>query len=181
MIVSLSIWFLNKVLKRLIKFNNSIKLDELEIMWRIYDLTLQEIYPSVYNLHLHILDQQMVAFCANEDLNDILNSYFSANSMLTEFLLRNRVKKMPDTFCIKNFPRFLFRANNKKIASKKKIAGIGWIVTSPFKDKRYYIWILLNHISGPLSFDYRKIICSAITLKFHKAANSYLTWLVGDR
>ncbi|XP_042988839.1 uncharacterized protein LOC122316384 [Carya illinoinensis] len=45
-----------------------------EVMWRIYGFTLNEMYPSVYSLHLHLEDQHLVSFRAHEDLNNVLNS-----------------------------------------------------------------------------------------------------------
>ncbi|XP_042958175.1 uncharacterized protein LOC122293757 [Carya illinoinensis] len=62
-----------------------------EAMWRIYGFIVNEMYPSVYSLHLHLEDKHQVTFRANEDLINVLNSDRSAKSMLTEFFALNQI------------------------------------------------------------------------------------------
>ncbi|KAG6713098.1 hypothetical protein I3842_05G134100 [Carya illinoinensis] len=45
-----------------------------EVMWRIYGFIVNEMYPAVYSLHLHLEDQHQVTFRANENLINVLNS-----------------------------------------------------------------------------------------------------------
>ncbi|KAG6717555.1 hypothetical protein I3842_04G106600 [Carya illinoinensis] len=54
---------------------------EKEAMWRIYGFTLNEMYPAVYSLHLHLEDQHMVTFRALENLSNVVSSYFLAKSI----------------------------------------------------------------------------------------------------
>lgn len=51
---------------------------------------------------------------------------------------------------------------------------IGQIITSnPFEGERYYLWILLNHIRYPLSFDDLKIVNGVMAPTFHVAATMH--------
>ncbi|KAF5469343.1 hypothetical protein F2P56_013425, partial [Juglans regia] len=77
-----------------------------EAMWRIYGFVVNEMYPAVYSLHLHLEDQHQVTFRANEDLINVLNSDRSAKSMLTEFFALNRVDENARTLLYKEFPEF---------------------------------------------------------------------------
>ncbi|KAG6726965.1 hypothetical protein I3842_02G107600 [Carya illinoinensis] len=113
---------------------------------RIYGFTINEMYPAVYSLHLHLEDQHPVTFRANDDLINVVNLDRSRKSMLTEFFALNR---------------------------KKKIV-IGRIVTAnPFEGKRYYLRILLNHVRGPLLFDDLKIVDGAVIPTFREAATMH--------
>ncbi|XP_042970258.1 uncharacterized protein LOC122302876 [Carya illinoinensis] len=77
-----------------------------EAMWRIYGFIVNEMYPAVYSLHLHLEDQHQVTFRANEDLINVLNSDRSAKSMLTEFFALNRVDENAIILLYKEFPEF---------------------------------------------------------------------------
>ncbi|KAG7960213.1 hypothetical protein I3843_10G112200 [Carya illinoinensis] len=113
-----------------------------EAMWRIYGFIVNEMYPSVYSLHLHLEDQHKVTFRANEDLINVLNSNRSAKSMLTEFFVLNRVDENARTLLYKEFLEFYVWSQQYK----------EW-TPNPFEGERYYMRILLNHIRGPLSFE----------------------------
>ncbi|XP_042954753.1 uncharacterized protein LOC122291181 [Carya illinoinensis] len=77
-----------------------------EAMWRIYGFIVNEMYPAVYSLHLHLEDQHQVTFRENENLINVLNSDRSAKSMLTEFFALNRVDENARTLLYKEFPEF---------------------------------------------------------------------------
>ncbi|KAG7994346.1 hypothetical protein I3843_01G054000 [Carya illinoinensis] len=114
-----------------------------EAMWRIYGFIVNEMYPSVYSLHLHLEDQHQVTFRANEDLINVLNFDWSAKSMLTEFFALNRVDENARTLLYKEFPEFYAWSQQYKEWTRRKKKNY----------YRYYLRILLNHIRGPLSFE----------------------------
>ncbi|XP_035546223.1 uncharacterized protein LOC118348498 [Juglans regia] len=141
-------------------------------MWRIYGFILNEMYPLVYSLHLHLEDQYLVAFHAHDDLNNVLRSDFTAKSMLTEFFLTNQAKENARRLLYKEFPEaFVWNQQHKIWTPIKKKTVIGSIVTaSPFEGERYYLRILLNHIKGPLSFDHIKTVGNVTAPTFREAA-----------
>ncbi|KAG2705150.1 hypothetical protein I3760_05G039200 [Carya illinoinensis] len=63
-----------------------------ETTWRIYGFTLNEMYPSVYSLHLHLENQHLVAFRAHENLNSILNLDLSTKSIYYLRILLNHIR-----------------------------------------------------------------------------------------
>ncbi|KAG2715347.1 hypothetical protein I3760_03G071900 [Carya illinoinensis] len=109
-----------------------------EAMWRIYGFIVNEMYPSVYSLHLHLEDKHQVTFRANEDLINVLNSDRSAKSMLTEFFALNQVDENARTLLYKEFPEFyVWSQQYKEWTRRKKKTVIGRIITAnPFEDLR---------------------------------------------
>ncbi|XP_042972649.1 uncharacterized protein LOC122304415 [Carya illinoinensis] len=146
-----------------------------EAMWRIYGFIVNEMYPSVYSLHLHLEDQHQVTFRANEDLINVLNFDWSAKSMLTEFFALNRVDENARTLLYKEFPEFYaWSQQYKEWTRRKKKTIIGRIVTAnSFEGERYYLRILLNHIRGPLSFEDLRTVDGIMAPTFREAATMH--------
>ncbi|XP_042961368.1 uncharacterized protein LOC122296047 [Carya illinoinensis] len=147
-----------------------------EAMWRIYGFTLNEMYPSVYSLHLHLEDQHLVSFRAHEDLNNVLNSYTSKNSMLTEFFYRNQIDENARKLLYREFPEKFVWDSQCRIWTprKKKKTVIGRIVTAnPFEGERYYLRMLLNHIRGATSFEKLRTVNGVVLPMYREAATSH--------
>ncbi|XP_035540203.1 uncharacterized protein LOC109004666 [Juglans regia] len=146
-----------------------------EAMWRIYGFVVNEMYPAVYSLHLHLEDQHQVTFRANEDLINVLNSDRSAKSMLTEFFALNRVDENARTLLYKEFPEFyVWSQQYKEWTCRKKKTVIGRIITAnPFEGERYYLRILLNHVRGPLSFEDLRTVDGVVAPTFREAATMH--------
>ena len=148
-----------------------------EAMWRIYGFIVNEMYPSVYSLHLHLEDKHQVTFRANEDLINVLNSDRSAKSMLTEFFALNQVDENARTLLYKEFPEFYVWSQQYKEwtrRKKKKKTVIGRIITAnPFEGERYYLRILLNHVRGPLSFENIRTVDGVVAPTFREAATMH--------
>ncbi|KAG6673080.1 hypothetical protein I3842_16G093400 [Carya illinoinensis] len=115
-----------------------------EAMWRIFGFIINEVHPAVYSLHLHLENQHQVTFRAHENLTNVINSDFSAKSMLTEFFATNQVV----------------------------IGRI--VTANPFEGERYYLRMLLNHIRGPLSFDHLKTVNGILAPTFHDSLEECL-------
>ncbi|XP_042944515.1 uncharacterized protein LOC122278387 [Carya illinoinensis] len=144
-------------------------------MWRIYGFIVNEMYPSVYSLHLHLKDKHQVTFQANEDLINVLNSDRSAKSMLTEFFALNQVDENAKTLLYKEFPEFyVWSQQYKEWTRRKKKTVIGRIITAnPFEGERYYLRILLNHVRGPLSFEDLRTVDGVVAPTFREAATMH--------
>ncbi|KAG6679025.1 hypothetical protein I3842_14G110200 [Carya illinoinensis] len=132
-----------------------------EAMWRIYGFIVNEMYPSVYSLHLHLEDKHQVTFRANEDLINVLNSDRSAKSMLTEFFALNQVDENARTLLYKEFLEFYVWSQQYKEWTHRK------------KKTRYYLQILLNHVRGPLSFEDLRTVDGVVAPTFREAATMH--------
>ncbi|KAG7945229.1 hypothetical protein I3843_15G142000 [Carya illinoinensis] len=135
-----------------------------EAMWRIYGFIVNEMYPSVYSLHLHLEDKHQVTFRANEDLINVLNSDRSAKSMLTEFFALNQVDENAKTLLYKEFPEFyVWSQQYKEWTRRKKKTVIGRIITAnPFEGER-----------GPLSFEDLRTVDGVVAPTFREAATMH--------
>ncbi|XP_042942779.1 uncharacterized protein LOC122276961 [Carya illinoinensis] len=144
-------------------------------MWRIFGFIINKVHPAVYSLHLHLENQHQVTFRAHENLTNVMNSDFSAKSMLTEFFATNQVDQNARKLLYKEFPEFYVWSQQYKMWTiRKKQVVIGRIVTAnPFEGERYYLRMLLNHIRGPLSFDHLKTINGILATTFREAATMY--------
>ncbi|XP_062074880.1 uncharacterized protein LOC133778878 [Humulus lupulus] len=75
-----------------------------EAMWRIYGFNLNEIWPAVYSLQLHLEGKQLISFNESRKLSHVLESDFFSWSMLTEFFRLNSFDQHARTFLYKEFP-----------------------------------------------------------------------------
>ncbi|XP_020243540.1 uncharacterized protein LOC109821791 [Asparagus officinalis] len=65
-----------------------------EALWRIYEFYLNEIYPAVINLQLHLPNQQFVSYWKNQDLSKLIRWDHVHKTMLTEFFtLCSKIKE----------------------------------------------------------------------------------------
>ncbi|KAG7990160.1 hypothetical protein I3843_02G011400 [Carya illinoinensis] len=138
-----------------------------EAMWRIYGFIVNEMYPSVYSLHLHLEDKHQVTFRANEDLINVLNSDRSAKSMLTEFFALNQVDENARILLYKEFLEFYVWSQQYKEWTRRIITA------NLFEGERYYLRILLNHVRGPLSFEDLRTVDGVVAPTFREAATMH--------
>ncbi|KAG7955672.1 hypothetical protein I3843_11G084800 [Carya illinoinensis] len=134
-----------------------------EATWRIYGFIVNEMYPAVYSLHLHLDDQHRVTFRANEDLINVLNSDRSTKSMLTEFFALNQVDESARSLLYKEFPEFYIWNQQYKEWTRRKKKNC----------YRYYLRILLNYVRGPLSFEDLRIVDGVVAPTFREAATMH--------
>lgn len=88
-----------------------------ESMWRIYGFSLNEMYPSVEQLHVHMPDLHPVWFTAGRTLQDIISNPNSTKTQLTEFFAMNasdeQVRSM--NLLSEEFPKhFVWTQQNRK-------------------------------------------------------------------
>lgn len=116
-----------------------------EPAWRIYGFTLNEMYPSVYSLQLHLEDQHLVAFHSRQNLINILNLDFYTKSMLTQFFQTNQGNTNACKLLCRKFPKHFVWNHHQKLWTyrKKEKSVIGRIITAnSFEGERYYLRIL---------------------------------------
>ncbi|XP_073138699.1 uncharacterized protein [Henckelia pumila] len=111
-----------------------------EAMWRIFEFDLNEIFPVVINLPLHLPNQQCVTFWKNQNLQIVLNFGYVGKTMLTEYF----------STCCANIEARQEKAWNRRKQGKV----IGRVnASNPIEGERYYLRLLLLHVRGPTSYD----------------------------
>ena len=141
-------------------------------MWRIYGFELNEMYPLVYILQLHLEDQHSVSFRKYDYLSHVLRDDSSSRSMLIEFFCRNKIDENAHKLLYKEYPeQFVWNQRDKIRTPRKKKNVIGRIVAkNPVEGERYYLRLLLNHVRGPTSFEDLKNIGGVVASTFREAA-----------
>ncbi|KAK9139056.1 hypothetical protein Scep_008737 [Stephania cephalantha] len=154
------------------KFQSARWVSAPEAMWRMYSFPLNEIYPSVITLQLHLDGKQIVSFGDCDMLEDVVNSDMKCASMLTEYFALNKVDEFARSLLYRQIPEYYVWNRQSKTWKRRKQGNvIGRIVSvSPNEGERYYLRLLLNHIKGCTSFQELKIVNGVVADSFHQAA-----------
>ncbi|XP_062224542.1 uncharacterized protein LOC133923112 [Phragmites australis] len=118
-----------------------------EALWRIYGFDLSKNSPPVMQLQLHLPNMHMVSFQEGQDIQEVLNREDADKSMLTEY----------------------FKANKQR--RRREGGQVGRIMSAlPVEGERYYLRVLLNHVTGTTSFDDLRKVYGKILPTFREAA-----------
>lgn len=144
-----------------------------EALWRIYSFDLSKVHPPVKQLQLHLPNMHMVSFRAGQDLHDVVERNGVEKSMLTEYFEANKVNEDARGILYKDFPEaFTWQAGPKVWQRRKRrITQIGRIVTAhPAEGERYYLRVLLTHVTGATSFEHLRTVDGEVCSSFREAA-----------
>ncbi|KAK9111586.1 hypothetical protein Scep_019105 [Stephania cephalantha] len=130
-----------------------------EAMWRIYGFPLNEIYPPLITLQLHLEGKQLVKFNKNDVLQNLVDNGLSSRSMLTEYFNMNQNDNLARTILYREFPEyFVWNQQVRRWTRRQKRQVIARVVAAnPMEGERYYLRLLLNHIKGCTSFQNSKL------------------------
>ncbi|XP_045084652.2 uncharacterized protein [Aegilops tauschii subsp. strangulata] len=143
-----------------------------EAMWRIFGFPLCANYPLVLQLPLHLPNMHRVAFNAQADLKNVVASENISKSMLTEYFKANQEHPRARNILYKDFPgSFTWQKKKKFWKPRVERFQIGRIVSAnPAKGDRYYLRVLLNHVTGKTSFDDLLTVDGVLCGSFREAA-----------
>ncbi|XP_020262380.1 uncharacterized protein LOC109838340 [Asparagus officinalis] len=74
-----------KVVNEIKNFQDARWVSAQEAFWRIYEFHLNEIFPAVINLQLHMPNHQYVSYWKHQDLSKLIHLEHVSKTMLTEF------------------------------------------------------------------------------------------------
>lgn len=146
-----------------------------EALWRIYGFELSKNSPSVIQLQLHLPNMHMVSFQDRQDIQQVLDREGADKSMLTEYFEANRVHEHARDILYRDFPEWYTwqKGKNKKFWQIRKRQGgqVGRIVSAhPAEGERYYLRVLLNHVTGATSYEDLRTVDGEILPSFREAA-----------
>jgi hypothetical protein len=144
----------------------------LEALWRIYDFDLSETFPSGKQLQLHLPNMHMVSYPAEANLNDAVSDGGANRTMLTEFFEANKKFEWARRILYRYFHAYFVCVSVGMYWKKRnEHTQIGRIVSAdPAEGERYYLWVLLNHVTGATSFEDLRIVNGIIFPMFREAA-----------
>ncbi|CAI9296958.1 unnamed protein product [Lactuca saligna] len=106
-------------------------------------------------LQIQLLNQQLVRFKDGDRMEDIVNREKGKNSMLMTFFKNNKADSNARKYLYKDFPKhFTWNRSNHCWRTGKHKPMIGRLVyVNPTEGGRYYLRLLLCHITGPTCFE----------------------------
>jgi hypothetical protein len=73
-------------------------------VYRLYEFSLYQMYPPVFQLTVHLPGMHMVPYNDRDDLYNVINHEQSQKSMLTEYFRMNSVDPFTNSFLYREFP-----------------------------------------------------------------------------
>jgi hypothetical protein len=125
-------------------------------------------------------NMHMVSFNQGQDIQGVINREGVEKSMLTEYFEANRLHKEARGILYRDFPewytwqkgknKYWKRRSQKKDGTPSRIQ-VGRIVSAhPVEGERYYLRVLLNHVTGATSYDDLKTVNGELLPSFRDAA-----------
>ncbi|KAL4564811.1 hypothetical protein LXL04_028882 [Taraxacum kok-saghyz] len=126
-----------------------------EAIWRIFSFPLSKISPNVVALQVHLPNQQLVRFSNDDTMTTIVEREKNKRSMLTAFFDRNKEDMSARQCLYKDFPKHFTWNNKDRLWNPRKRGSVvrRLVSANPAKGERYYLRLLLCHVTGPTSFE----------------------------
>ena len=123
-------------------------------------------------LQIHLPNQQLVRFKDGDKMEDIVDREKEKNSMLTAFFKKNKEDSKAREYLYKDFPKhFTWNRSNHCWRTREHKSMIGRLVyANPAEGERYYLRLLLCHITGPTCFEDLYTANGVLHPTFRKAA-----------
>ncbi|ONM55010.1 hypothetical protein ZEAMMB73_Zm00001d020494 [Zea mays] len=146
-----------------------------EALWRIYGFELSQISPPVMQLQLHLPNMHMVAFHERQMVERVVNRPGVDRSMLTAYFEANRLHEEARGILYRDFPEwYTWQSGKGKVwQQRKRDTGgqVGRIVSAhPAEGERYYLRVLLNHVTGAASYVDLRTVDGVTLPTFREAA-----------
>jgi ATP-dependent DNA helicase PIF1 len=128
-----------------------------EALWRIYGFELSQNSPPVMQLQLHLPNMHMVAFHERQMVERVVNRPGADRSMLTAYFEANRLHEEAQGILYRDFPEwYTWQSGKGKVWQRRKRdtgGQVGRIISAhPAEGERYYLRVLLNHVTGATSY-----------------------------
>ncbi|PWZ10229.1 ATP-dependent DNA helicase PIF1 [Zea mays] len=146
-----------------------------EALWRIYGFELSQISPPVMQLQLHLPNMHMVAFHERQMVERVVNRPGVDRSMLTSYFEENRLHEEARGILYRDFPEwYTWQSGKGKVWQRRKRdtgGQVGRIVSAhPAEGERYYLRVLLNHVTGAASYVDLRTVDGVTLPTFREAA-----------
>jgi ATP-dependent DNA helicase PIF1 len=146
-----------------------------EALWGIYDFELSQISPPVKQLQLHLPNKHMVAFHERQMVERVVNRPGVDRSMLTTYFEANRLHEEAHGILYCDFPEwYTWQSGKGKVWQRRKRdtgGQVDRIVSAhPAEGERYYLRVLLNHVTGAASYVDLRTVDGVTLPTFREAA-----------
>ncbi|PWZ58794.1 ATP-dependent DNA helicase PIF1 [Zea mays] len=146
-----------------------------EALWRIYGFELSQNSPPVMQLQLHLPNMHMVAFHERQMVERVVHRPGADRSMLTAYFETNRLHEEARGILYRDFPEwYTWQSGKGKVWQRRKRdtgGQVGRIVSAhPAEGERYYLRVLLNHVTGATSYVNLRTVDGVTLPTFREAA-----------
>ncbi|AQK95491.1 hypothetical protein ZEAMMB73_Zm00001d011047, partial [Zea mays] len=144
-----------------------------EALWRIFSFDLSQNSQPVMQLQLHLENMHMVSFHERAKVNHVVQRLGADRSMLTAYFEANRLYEEARSILYRDFPEWYTLQQGKVWQRRKRNTGgqVGRIVSAhPAEEERFYLRLLLNHVTGATSYVDLRIVDGDTLPSFHEAA-----------
>ena len=142
-----------------------------ESIWRILGFPLHDECPKVFPLAIHLPDQRIVTFGADDELSNVINK--NMNTHLTSWFNTNKSDVNSRSLLYSEFPKHFTWEATKKIWKPRirvESDSIGRIdFVQPGEGERYFLRILLNIIKAATSFEDLRTVNNVLYPTFKEA------------
>uniref|UniRef100_A0A453ESA7 ATP-dependent DNA helicase n=3 Tax=Aegilops tauschii subsp. strangulata TaxID=200361 RepID=A0A453ESA7_AEGTS len=143
-------------------------------LWRIYGFELSKMHPPVLQLQLHLPNMHMVSYHGMEKIKNVINRDGTERSMLTAYFEANNLYEKARGILYRDFPEYYTWQRRGKSWQERKRAAVfqvGRIVSAhPAEGERYYLRVLLNHVTGATSYEDLRTVDGQVMPTFREAA-----------
>lgn len=145
-----------------------------EALWRIYGFELRKMHPPVLQLQLHLPNMHMVSYHSMEKIQNVIDREGTERSMLTAYFEENSLYEKARGILYREFPEhYTWQSQGKFWKQRKRVTvfQVGRIVSAhPAEGERYYLQVLLNHVTGATSFEDLRTVNGQVMPTFREAA-----------
>ena len=131
-----------------------------ESCWHIFEFPMHAQKPTVYRLPVHLEDQQLVYFNADDNVDEVLERGATKETPLTAWFKINQSNPQARNTTYQNFPRtWVYNNKNKSWKERQRGDAIGRMYfASPSSGERFYLRLLLTVVPGATSFAHLRTV-----------------------
>lgn len=125
-----------------------------ESCWHIFEFPMHAQNPTVYRLPVHLEDQQLVYFNADDNVDDVMERGATKETPLTAWFKINQSNPQARNTTYQNFPKtWVYDKKVKVWKPRQRGQAIGRMYfASPSSGERFYLRLLLTVVPGATSF-----------------------------
>ncbi|XP_074303209.1 uncharacterized protein LOC141637635 [Silene latifolia] len=140
-----------------------------EAAWRIFEFGIQERYPSVMRLPVHLEGEQSVVIKDSDMLEEIFEEKNSTNTMMTAWMATNANQPDARTLSYAEFPTKYVRKEGGWHKRKQGKCIGRMVYVHPTAGEKYYLRVLLNIIKGAQSYQEIRTLGDVVYPTFKEA------------
>jgi PIF1-like helicase/Helicase len=131
-----------------------------ESCWHIFEFPMHAEKPTVYRLPVHLEDQQLIYFNADDHVDDVLERGATKETSLTAWFKINQSNPQARNTTYQNFPQtWVYDAKKKAWTPRQRGHAIGRMYfAAPSSGERFYLRLLLTVVPGATSFAHLRTV-----------------------